>query len=157
MTDSGQLTIREALLEEISSIVELDEQSSGSAHWTPQEYTRIIGSKSTHVVLVAESEDRSVVGFLVGRKIAEEWDLENIVVAVERQKQGIAYGLLSAFIRAAERERAKSIFLEVRSSNTAAIALYHKAGFQQDAVRKSYYSDPVDDALLFSLSLKNSS
>lgn len=117
----------------------------------------MVGDKTSHVVLVAESGDGTLIGFLAGRRIGDEWDLENIVVEASRQKQGVAARLLSAFIDLAGRERAKAIHLEVRSSNVAAVALYSKFGFVQNGGRKAYYSDPVEDAMLFSLSLENSS
>ena len=154
---SDAVKIREAISADISSILELDQRSAGLAHWTPQEYIRVVANKASHSVLVAESGNGTLIGFLAGRRIGDEWDLENIVVEASRQKQGVAGRLLSAFIDLVGRERAKSIHLEVRFSNVAAIALYSKFGFAQNGSRKSYYSDPAEDAILFSLSLENSS
>lgn len=91
----------------------------------------------------------NVVGFLVARGIASEWELENIVVASDARGKGIGMALLR-FLQARVREAGGApIHLEVRDSNAAARHLYEKAGFLQSGRRKAYYTDPSDDAILY--------
>ena len=69
-----------------------------------------------------------------------------------RRRKGLGQQLLDALLAAA-RETSSSVFLEVRESNGAARSLYEKAGFQQTGLRKSYYKDPAENAILYRLRL----
>lgn len=97
------------------------------------------------IVLTAVSETGALLGFLTGCCILDEAEITNVAVSPECRRMGIAGLLLDAFF--AEVGNA-SVFLEVRESNAAAIALYQKYGFSQIGMRKRFYSDPVEDALL---------
>lgn len=71
-----------------------------------------------------------------------------MVVPAARRK-GLGRQLLDALLAAAHKTDSESVFLEVRESNAAARKFYNKAGFQQIGRRKSYYTDPPDDAILY--------
>ncbi len=90
-----------------------------------------------------------LIGFLVARNVAPEWELENVVVRAEFRGAGIGTQLLEALLTRARAINSRSIFLEVRESNTAARRLYAKAGFRETGRRKGYYSDPPEDAILY--------
>lgn len=94
-----------------------------------------------------------MVGFLVAHQIAGEWELENIVVEEAEQRKGIGTGLLTGLISKARATNSEAVFLEVRASNLAARALYEAAGFRQSGLRKSYYANPLEDAVLYRLDL----
>jgi ribosomal-protein-alanine N-acetyltransferase len=87
----------------------------------------------------------------VARHIASEWELENVVVSSTERRNGIGRRLLRALIDAASQSASESIFLEVRESNLPARRFYQKTGFQQAGVRKGYYRDPPEDAILYRL------
>ena len=103
------------------------------------------------MVLVAE--DQSVVGFLIAHDIAGEWEIENVLVAREFQRRGLASELLRTFLDIVLPGGTDSIFLEVRESNQAARSLYEKSGFIQTGRRSRYYRDPTEDAILYKLSV----
>jgi len=67
---------------------------------------------------------------------------------VENRRKGIASQLLAALIAAARERGITALTLEVRSSNTAAIALYEKHGFTREGVRKKFYSHPIEDGII---------
>jgi ribosomal-protein-alanine N-acetyltransferase len=90
-----------------------------------------------------------VQGFVVARHVAPEWELENIVVAPAVRRRGLGQRLLDALLAAARETNSSSVFLEVRESNAAARCFYEKAGFVQTGRRKSYYTDPAEDAVLY--------
>lgn len=77
-------------------------------------------------------------------------DAEVLRIAVREtdRRRGIGRELLSNMIAEAKRRGAGSIFLEVRYGNHAAVELYRKAGFTEEGIRKDYYSDPKEDALI---------
>lgn len=97
-------------------------------------------------VTVTHSEDGRLAAFALGRVAADEGELFRIGTLPELRRRGIAEKLL-AELHAKMRGRGAAVcFLEVRSRNAAAIALYEKSGYGRVSVRKGYYPD--DDALI---------
>ena len=88
-------------------------------------------------------------GFLVGRNLGAEWELENIVVAASVRRKGLGMRLLSEFLAWARESRGAEVFLEVRESNHSARALYRKWDFEETGRRKGYYANPPEDALVY--------
>lgn len=91
------------------------------------------------------------VGYALGTVICGEGELYRIGVLPECRSRGLGKRILSDFLSSCQKKGAEKTFLEVRSKNLPAIALYQRAGFVQIAVRKGYYGD--DDALIFELIL----
>ena len=137
-------------------MIRLERRCPTAAHWTGQQYEDLFGhSGQARLVLVAEQDDASrLSGFLIARHVSPEWELENIVVAEECRGKGLGTQLMLAFLREAEKSNGESVFLEVRESNDAAKALYEKVGFRQTGRRKSYYTDPLEDAILYAKTLR---
>ena len=104
------------------------------------------------VLLAAEGEDGVVLGYAVLSVVLDEGNLDNIAVAPYFRRQGVADALLSALTELG-RTRLSALFLEVRSSNLPAIALYEKHGFVPVGRRKNYYESPREDALLMTYDL----
>lgn len=95
--------------------------------------------------------DGQVQGFACFRICAPECELLRLAVAPQARRCGIGSSLLaSAWLQLTD-EGCTVCFLEVRSSNTAARALYQRAGFIQNGIRALYYNDPVEDAILYRL------
>lgn len=141
----------------------MERQSPAAAHWSEHQYEQLFRAVSSaeRLVLVTEAalhlgsdpDDNpdsaiALVGFLVARHAAAEWELENIVVAAAARNRGLGKRLLEALL-ARLRETGESVFLEVRASNLAARTLYERAGFRQTGCRESYYTDPPEDAVLY--------
>jgi ribosomal-protein-alanine N-acetyltransferase len=161
----GRLThlIRAATSVDVPAMMELDQQCATAAHWTEAQYRQAFQPESAaRLVLVVESHEPpashpdaggDVVGFLVARDLAAEWELENIVVAPTARRRGLGRQLLDALLLAARETAGGSVFLEVRESNAVARTLYERAGFEQTGRRKGYYTDPIEDAVLYRLNL----
>lgn len=148
------MRIRPATPDDVDSMRELAGASTSAAHWTRGQYQELFSSDapSQRLALVAEGEPSSVIsvfGFLIAHHLAPDWELENIAVAPSAQRKGIAKRLLKALFAAARETNSETVFLEVRESNTPARRLYESAGFQQQGRRKSYYSNPIEDAILY--------
>jgi ribosomal-protein-alanine N-acetyltransferase len=94
-----------------------------------------------------------ILGFLVAHHLVPDWELENIVIAPQELRKGLGKQLLEGLLASARETRGACVFLEVRESNTAARALYQKAGFEQMGRRKCYYANPVEDAVLYRLTV----
>lgn len=101
-------------------------------------------------ILLAEGEDGAALGYAVLSTVLDEGNLDNIAVAPDVRRQGVADALLRA-LTGFGRERLSVLMLEVRASNIPAIALYEKHGFAAVGRRKNYYDAPKEDAILMTL------
>jgi len=155
------MNLRPGVPADVPVLIDLERASPTAAHWTERRYRQSvepIREDQRRLVLVAEAappasaptDSRSgVVGFLVARHLGAEWELENIVVAPYARRKGLGRQLLHALLAAARETNSESVFFEVRESNATAQKLYESAGFQQSGRRKSYYTDPPEDAILY--------
>jgi len=161
MPSTERYLIRRAVVEDIPAIIELERGCASAAHWTELQYQQMFLSNegpAARLVLVADASPESLVkagegtrlaGFLVAHHLAPEWELENIIVATSARRTGLGKRLLDALFDEAAETNSHAVFLEVRESNSAARALYEKSGFERTRRRKSYYSNPVEDAVLY--------
>ena len=97
--------------------------------------------------IVAEGEDGSVLGYAGLHVILDEGYIDNVAVRPSCRRMGLGDRLLDVFIRFGQANLA-FLTLEVRPSNTPAVALYEKNGFKEVGRRPNYYDDPKEDALL---------
>src|ERR1700675_697615 len=141
------VVIRSAALNDVPTILAIEQPALGAAHWTAEQYSKLVGSG---VVLVAE-EAGQFCGFICADAVAGEWEIENVVVAAEFLRRGIANELVRNLVQRAENEAASAILLEVRESNLPARGLYEKHGFREVGRRQVYYNDPTEDAILYTL------
>lgn len=101
------------------------------------------------IFLVATGGPRQVVaGYVIARVAADEADVLNLAVSPAERGRGLGGELLDAGLAAVIDRGAREIFLEVRESNVAALALYGSRGFAAVSRRNMYYRNPVEDALL---------
>ena len=93
-------------------------------------------------------ENGTVCGYIGAQSVPPEADVMNLAVAPDCRRQGIARQLLSRLTKLLHRQGIEALFLEVRPSNHAAIALYEAFGFVQIGRRPKYYVNPSEDALI---------
>ena len=149
--------IRNATVRDVADIIRLERESSTAAHWNEQQYAALFSDDLPlhRLTLVAvEQENAALVGFLVARHASLEWELENIVVAEASRGIGIGKSLVGELLLRAQASESDNIFLEVRASNSAARRLYTRMGFEESSYRKGYYSNPPEDAVLYSKTLQ---
>ena len=97
--------------------------------------------------LVALDGDK-VAGYVGSQSVLDMADMMNVAVHPDYRRQGIAKELVSALVTALKEKGVNSLALEVRVSNTPAIALYEQLGFQQVGLRPNYYRNPKENALI---------
>ena len=90
----------------------------------------------------------TILGYAVLRILADEGEIQRIGVYPHYRRQGIARKLMDAMVTFARARGVRSIALEVRESNLGARNLYDSYGFRQEAVRKGYYHNPAEDAII---------
>lgn len=99
-------------------------------------------------ILYVVKEDEEILAYMNFRILYEEAELFRIAVYPEYRNRGIASQLMHKMDEELLQRGAYVNRLEVRAGNASAIALYHKFGFEEIAMRKEYYSMPTEDAIL---------
>lgn len=133
------------LFRQISAI----ERECFHGSWT--EDTLLTELNSPLNILETEERDGRVIGFALGRVAADEAELFQIATLPAFRRQGTAERLLTGLHEKMRGRGAAACFLEVRSRNSGAIALYEKIGYERIALRRNYYPD--DDAVIYRISL----
>jgi len=146
---SGRLlrVMRESDLRDVLHI----ERRSFSIPWEEATFRGLMRRPSAEL-LVAE-EAGVVVGYAVMWFAADEAELGDLSVLPEARRRGLGRWILDGAMREAGRKGAAHVYLEVREANADARRLYEKAGFVNVGVRPSYYSEPIEDAILMRRSL----
>ena len=143
---------------DLLEVVEIEEQS-GLSRWGWAAYYAEMQGANRDLMLVARPSKSAtldslpIAGYIVARETAGELHINNFAVRSEFRRCGIGATLLNQVLHEARRRRATAAFLEVRSTNHAAQALYEKCGFRAIARRTNYYSEPKEDAVVMSLEL----
>ena len=122
------------------------ELSTSASAWSKQQFQQSLDSGH---VLVAENK---VLGFAIVATVLDQAELHTIAIDPALQGQGLGRQLLDGMIEQLPAE-VKSLYLEVRVSNIAAIRLYQQTGFVQIAERRDYYKTEFgrEDALIMGL------
>ena len=122
------------------------EQLCFSTPWS-QESLRAELKKDGAVFLVARTET-GIAGYAGMNCVLDEGYVDNVAVHPDFRRRGVGRMLIQALLQEGRGQNLAFITLEVRPSNTAAIALYQSLGFAQVGRRKSFYSQPSEDALI---------
>lgn len=132
--------------EHIPQVAQLEKTCFGAAAWSEKSVASELENPLS-LWIVAE-EDGRVLGYVGSQTVLDETDMMNVAVDPDFRGQGIATGLIADLIGALKERGSRCLTLEVRASNEAAIALYRSLSFEQIGLRKSYYRNPREDALL---------
>ncbi|WP_337843265.1 ribosomal protein S18-alanine N-acetyltransferase [Rheinheimera sp.] len=143
--------IRSATEADIAAMLAV-EQAANAYPWTEGNFKSCFSERYFNAVLEQQGE---ILGFYVGQQVAVEATLFDIGVTPTAQGKGYGRLLLQHFLAQAEGKAVLDVWLEVRQSNTAAIALYESAGFIQTGLRPNYYPTKQgrEDAILMALPL----
>lgn len=146
VTEQGEVVLCPADAGHIAGIA-LVESESFTDPWPQSAFETFLTRRYCRIT-VAVSEGARVVGYCVLLTVADEGEIANIAVAGDFRGTGVGGRLLDEAISLAKERNARVLFLEVRSSNKAAIRLYKSRGFHQVGRRKGYYQNPPEDALV---------
>jgi len=176
-TEFGSVAVRPLWPGDIEAVLVIAAESPQAAAWSRESYEKLL-EQPRSVALVAEfarvagkaeeglagtgigpveeglGQQHRLAGFLVGRVAGADAEVLNLAIPAANRCRGYATGLLQAAMEAFKSLGAESVYLEVRQSNTIAIAFYRKHGFTSTGLRKGYYRDPDEPALTMSKSLK---
>ena len=144
------MEIVKAGISHIGDICRLEKEIFSDA-WSEEAVRSLLISEFSYSFVAVR--DGVTVGYFLGSCIVPEGEVFRIAVAPEYRRRGIGYRLLSEVIRRGRADGLELFFLEVRSQNEAARMLYQSLGFTEDGVRRGYYKNPGDDAILMHLEL----
>lgn len=131
----------------LDGVLEIEEAAFNNPT-TREWYERELARPEVCFIYVLRTPEHPCAAFCAFWRIADQAHINNLAVRPELRGRGLGLQMLEAVIDEARRLGAESLALEVRRSNVAAQRLYKRAGFRENGVRKSYYTQPVEDALL---------
>ncbi len=156
--DNAEAKVRRMSMADLAQVMEIAASLPDAPHWPQSAYVNVLNPDRTPrrialviVLAAADPPPGAVHGFAVASLLPPQAELEMIAVAAKSQRHGLGRRLFHALaieLRAAD---VRELVLEVRASNRSALAFYRSLGFVQTALRRSYYADPIEDAVLLGL------
>lgn len=139
------MIIKKATLENLEDIFKIEE--SVFAHpWSLESLKNLMEDENSVAFVAVDNE--VICGYCGVNTILDEGYITNVAVLENYRKQGIGRMLVNALLDFAKEKSLAFLTLEVRKSNTPAINLYSKNGFEKVGERKNYYTSPTENALL---------
>ena len=151
--ETKTITYRKMTLEDIDQVLLIEEEAF-SHPWTKEAFEHEMTTNLYAYYLVAETEERDIVGYCGMWVVMDESHITNVAVAERMRGHRIGEGLMREAIRIVKEQQVILMTLEVRVSNTIAKNLYYKLGFQDGGIRKNYYTDTQEDALVMWVEFK---
>jgi ribosomal-protein-alanine acetyltransferase len=142
--DSG--TVRRLRASDLEAVLEIEAESPEAANWSKESYLSLLGEDGSLALVMEEGGE--ITGLLVGRRVGDQADVFNLAVKYKHRRKRQGTRLLNAALQEFAGQGAQKVYLDVRSSNTKAIAFYEKHGFAKTGQRKGYYRNPDEPALI---------
>jgi ribosomal-protein-alanine acetyltransferase len=144
------LAIRKLTKSDVSAVFAILQGSPEAAAWSQESLLQLASADPAAWVVDLNGV---LIGFLIGRIAADEFEILNMAISRAHRRSGIGSKLLESALEFSRTVGSARAYLEVRASNEPALALYARCGFTECGRRALYYRDPVEDAVLFSLCL----
>jgi [ribosomal protein S18]-alanine N-acetyltransferase len=137
--------------DDLDSVVAI-ERECGLSTYGVERYLKLLSDRNSLMLLAIgsdpEARERQVAGLFSASVVIDELQIDNVAVVERLRRRGIASRLINEGLSIAYRRGARSAVLEVRSANLPARLLYKRHGFLISGIRRDYYHDPSDDALI---------
>jgi ribosomal-protein-alanine N-acetyltransferase len=116
--------------------------------WSRSMFASELAKPSSICIGAFSGEEDRLVGYLIISRYVDAWHVMNVAVAPEERRRGIASTLMNRLFELTVGDGRRGYTLEVRVSNVGAIRLYERLGFRSRGVRRGYYTDNREDALI---------
>ena len=146
----AEIIVRELKVEDSAAVAEMEQQIF-SDPWSEKSVMETVQQKQS--VCFAAEKAGHILGYLLVYHAADEAEIARIAVQKEARRQGAAGKLMQALEHYCEEHKMEKLLLDVRESNEAARSFYTKNGFVEDGIRKGFYTNPSEDAVLMSRQL----
>jgi ribosomal-protein-alanine N-acetyltransferase len=133
--------------EDLDGVLEVEAESFTNP-WTREMYAWELQNRAMCHILLVRTDDRRVVGFCAFWLVFDEIHINNFALRPGFRGQGIGTALLNRVLEDGRQLGARRATLEVRASNEGARRLYERMGFYVAGIRRDYYTNPVEDALV---------
>ena len=141
------IELRRLALADLLAIEEIERRSYPTP-WSRSMFASELAKPSSICLGAFDAETDDLVAYLVISRYVDAWHVMNVAVAARYRRHGIATMLLERLFELTAGRGRRGYTLEVRVSNTGAIALYERLGFKARGVRRGYYTDNREDALI---------
>lgn len=139
------MTIESMTVDDIAQVAEIERQIF-SIPWSEKAFRNSMESDNT-IYIVAKEND-NVAGYAGMYLSFEEGNITNVAVNPLSRRKGIGEKIVRDILNRAYEKGVRDVFLEVRETNSVAIALYEKIGFKEEGIRKNFYDKPRENALI---------
>jgi [ribosomal protein S18]-alanine N-acetyltransferase len=144
-TRGGGLEIRRLTLRDLGAVEEI-ERASYPTPWSRSMFAGELTKPAS--ISLGAFEGGILVGYVIVSRYVDAWHVMNVAVRPEERGRGIGTALLERLFEATASDARRGYTLEVRVSNERAIKLYERLGFKGRGVRRGYYTDNREDALI---------
>lgn len=134
--------------DDVDAVMKIEELAYPNHHWSKDSFYSEISNKLAHYYCVVEADSNKILAYIGYWQILEEAHITTLAVHPDYRRHQLAHILLMTLVDDCYKQMIKYITLEVRESNVAAISLYEKFGFTSIGVRKNYYQDNGENALI---------
>jgi ribosomal-protein-alanine N-acetyltransferase len=147
MKEMTRVELRRLELRDLSAIERI-ERASYPTPWSRSMFASELAKPSSICLGAFDLASDELAGYLVISRYVDAWHVMNVAVAPALRRRGIATSLLERLFEVTAGRGRRGYTLEVRVSNADAIALYERLGFKPRGVRRGYYTDNREDALI---------
>jgi len=145
--EKGRSTrVRPCTEADLSQIEAILERSPEAGVWTARGLAEALEQDRSHFLVGWQYKE--IAGFISGRQVLDEGEILNLAVKPELRRKRVGEALVEELLEVFAKDRVVKVFLEVRESNTAAIAFYQRMNFRLTGKRPAYYKNPVEAALV---------
>jgi ribosomal-protein-alanine N-acetyltransferase len=147
MTTRSLITMEPLSSANLDAVLAIEEESFTSP-WTREMYLAELDNEGVSYCYLARDDAGAALGFCSFWRVLDELHINNLAVAARYRRRGIGTALLNYVLDEGRRLGARRASLEVRRSNEPARLLYERLGFAVAGVRRAYYTNPIEDALI---------
>jgi [ribosomal protein S18]-alanine N-acetyltransferase len=141
------MEIRRLSLQDLDGIVAI-ENAVYPTPWSRSMFAGELAKPSSLSLGAFDAQEGGLVAYLIVSRYVDAWHIMNVAVHPESRRQGVASRLLDELFELTAGDPRRGYTLEVRVSNATAIALYERFGFEPSGIRRGYYTDNREDALI---------
>ena len=142
-----RVELRRLQLADLNAVEQI-EQRSYPTPWSRSMFAGELAKPSSICLGAFDTETGELSGYLIISRYVDAWHVMNVAVDPEHQRRGVATALLEQLFELTRDDERRGYTLEVRISNEGAIQLYEQLGFEPRGVRRGYYTDNREDALI---------
>ena len=147
MKEMTRVELRRLEMRDLNAIERI-ERASYPTPWSRSMFASELAKPSSICLGAFDLETLELVGYLVISRYVDAWHVMNVAVAPDYRRRGVALMLLERLFELTSTDERRGYTLEVRVSNAGAVALYERLGFKPRGVRRGYYTDNREDALI---------